>query len=353
VTEDPAARNDKAGGGKSLMLSEAAEAPARIAAQLDRNRATISRLAEKLRTSPPRAVVTAARGSSDNAATFARYLIETRAATLTSSQALSIASVYTAQPRLDDSLFLAISQSGRSPDLLAAVSAANAAGALTVALVNVEDSPLAALADEVIPLCAGPERSVAATKTYLAANAAILDLVGAWIADTELQKATSALPALLEKAWALDWSMATAHLARSQDLYVIGRGLGFGLAQEAALKFKETCGLHAEAFSAAEVQHGPMALVGPGFPALIFSQDDEASAGVKTLAGQFIDAGADVILAGLQDKRACNLPTFGAHPAVEPVLMAQSFYRLVAALSVARGFDPDRPRLLNKITETI
>jgi glucosamine--fructose-6-phosphate aminotransferase (isomerizing) len=147
--------------------------------------------------------------------------------------------------------------------------------------------------------------------------------------------------------------MASAHLARCQDLYVIGRGLGFGLAQEAALKFKETSGLHAEAFSAAEVQHGPMALVGPGFPALIFSQDDETSSGVKALADQFIDAGADVILAGLEDARACNLPTFGAHPAIEPVLMAQSFYRLVAALSVARGFDPDRPRLLNKITETI
>src|SRR5271163_1059634 len=102
------------------MLAEAAEAPQRIAIQIDRNRATIARLAERLRASPPRAVVTAARGSSDNAATFARYLIETRAATLTSSQALSIASVYTAQPRLDDSLFLAISQSGRSPDLLAA-----------------------------------------------------------------------------------------------------------------------------------------------------------------------------------------------------------------------------------------
>lgn len=352
MTENPAAPHDRAGG-KTLMLSEAAEAPSRIALQFERNRAAVSRLGEKLRASPPRAVVTAARGSSDNAATFARYLIETRAATLTSSQALSVASVYTAQPRLDGSLFLAISQSGRSPDLLAATSAAKAAGAFTVALVNAEDSPLASLADEVIPLCAGPERSVAATKTYLAANAAILDLVAAWTADTELRQAVSNLPALLEKAWTLDWSVGAQRLTRAQDLYVIGRGLGFGLAQEAALKFKETCGLHAEAFSAAEVQHGPMALVGPGFPALIFSQDDETSPGVKALAKQFIDAGADTLLAGLREDRACNLPTFDAHPALEPVMMAQSFYRLVAALSAARGFDPDRPRLLNKITETI
>jgi glutamine---fructose-6-phosphate transaminase (isomerizing) len=351
VTGDGAAPNDRAR--KTLMLAEAGEAPRRIAAQLARNRAAIARLGERLRANKPRAVVTAARGSSDNAATFARYLIETRAQTLTSSQALSIASVYTAQPRLDDSLFLAISQSGRSPDLLAAVTAAKAAGAFTVALVNAEDSPLASLVDDVIPLCAGPEKSIAATKTYLAANAAILDLVAAWTADAELQKALATLPELLEKALALDWSAAAPHFARVQDLYVIGRGLGFGLAQEAALKFKETCGIHAEAFSAAEVQHGPMALVGPGFPALIFSQADETSAGVETLAKQFIAAGADVTLAGLKAEHACNLPTLDAHAALQPVLMAQSFYRLVAALSVARGFDPDRPRLLNKITETI
>ena len=127
----------------------------------------------------------------------------------------------------------------------------------------------------------------------------------------------------------------------------------FGLAQEAALKLKETCGLHAEALSAAEVRHGPMALVGPGSRCSIFSQADETSAGVETLAGQFIDAGADVMLAGLTEQRACDLPTLDAHAALQPVLMAQSFYRLVAALSVARGFDPDRPRHLNKITETI
>ena len=351
MTDDGAAASDRAG--KSLMLAEAGEAPRRIAEQLARNRATVAKLGAMLRAKKPRAVVMAARGSSDNAATFARYLIETRASTLTSSQALSIASVYTAQPRLDDSVFLAISQSGRSPDLLAAASAAKAAGAFTVALVNAEDSPLASLADEVVPLCAGPEKSVAATKTYLAANAAILDLVAEWTADTELQDAVSHLPTLLEKAWALDWSAAAAHFARVRDLYVIGRGLGFGLAQEAALKFKETSGLHAEAFSAAEVLHGPMALVGPGFPALIFAQDDETRAGVAALSDQFIAAGANVVLAGLTDARALSLPTLTAHPALEPVLMAQSFYGLVAALAVARGFDPDRPRHLNKITETI
>ena len=348
-----AAPNPKAADSKTQMFVEAGEAPARVAAQLQRNASAVARLGAKLRTMAPRAVVTAARGSSDNAATFARYLIETRARTLTSSQPPSVASVYTARPRLDDTVFLALSQSGKSPDLLAAVSAAKAAGAYTVALVNAEDSPLAALAHEVIPLCAGVEKSVAATKSYLAAESAILQLVGAWTEDTELNNALVALPDLLEKAWMLDWNAAVAKLVPARDLYVIGRGLGFGLAQEAALKFKETCGLHAEAFSAAEVQHGPMALIGPGFPAFIFAQTDETRAGVKALAKQCMAAGAEVLLAGLKEAGACNLPTLDADPALEPILMAQSFYRLAASLSCARGYDADRPPLLNKITETL
>ncbi|HKD21302.1 MAG TPA: SIS domain-containing protein [Rhizomicrobium sp.] len=349
MTDAHAVANTKAGG--TQMFAEAGEAPARIAAQLDANRTLVARLADRLRRLAPRAVLTAARGSSDNAATFARYLIETRAATLTSSYAPSVSSVYAAQPKLHDTVFVAISQSGRSPDLLAAVSAAKTAGAFTIALVNQEDSPLAALADDVVPLRAGAEKSVAATKTYLAANAAILQLVAEWREDAELKKALVSLPQNLAKAWSLDWQ--APRLAEAKDLYVIGRGLGFGLAQEAALKFKETCGLHAEAFSAAEVRHGPMALVGPHFPALIFAQNDETRAGIESLARQFLAAGADVTAAGLEMPGAANLPVLDAHPALQPVLMAQSFYRLVASLSLARGYDPDRPPLLNKITETI
>jgi glutamine---fructose-6-phosphate transaminase (isomerizing) len=353
VTDDRPVPRPKAADSKTQMFVEAGEAPARVAVQLARNAPAIARLGEKLRRMAPRAVVTAARGSSDNAATFARYLIETRARTLTSSQPPSVASVYTARPKLDDTVFLALSQSGKSPDLLAAVSTAKTAGAYTVAMVNAEDSPLAALAHEVVPLCAGVEKSVAATKSFLAAETAILQLIGAWTEDADLNAALSAFPDLLAQAWTLDWSAAVARLAPVRNLYVIGRGLGFGLAQEAALKFKETCGLHAEAFSAAEVRHGPMALIGPGFPALLFAQNDETRAGVESLAKQCMAAGADVLLAGLNIADACNLSTLDAHPALEPVLMAQSFYRLAASLSHARGYDADRPPLLNKITETI
>ena len=144
------------------MFAEASQGAAVAQALLTANAERVAALAERLRTNPPRVVVTCARGSSDHAATFARYLIETKAGVLTSSVGLSVSSVYDASPNLEGALCLAVSQSGKSPDLLAAVTAAKAAGAYAVALVNVEDSPLAQLADAVIPLHAGPALSVAA-----------------------------------------------------------------------------------------------------------------------------------------------------------------------------------------------
>ena len=335
------------------MFREAAQAPAAVREQLQANAARVARLAARLRHAPPRAVVTCARGSSDHAATFARYLIETRLALLTSSAAPSVSSVYEARPDLSGALVLAISQSGASPDLLAAVSGARAAGAHIVALVNAQDSPLAQLADDLIPLCAGVERSVAATKSYIASLAAIVHLVADWARDAQLAAALQQAPELLERAWQLDWSAAVTHLAPANNLYVVGRGLGLAIAQEAALKLKETCGLHAEAVSAAELRHGPMALVRTGFPLLIFSQNDESRTGVAQLASELATQGADVLLAGALAAGATLLPTEGAHPVIEPLLFAQSFYRMANALSLARGGDPDRPPHLHKVTETL
>jgi glucosamine--fructose-6-phosphate aminotransferase (isomerizing) len=335
------------------MFREAAEAADAVRAQLGANAARIARLAERLRQSPPRAVVTCARGSSDHGATFARYLIETRLGLLTSSAAPSVSSVYEAQPDLAGTVVLAISQSGASPDLLAAVGSARAAGARIVALVNAEDSPLAQLADDLIPLGAGAERSVAATKSYIASLSAIVQLVATWSRNAELAAALGRSPELLARAWQLDWSAAITRLAGASSLYVVGRGLGLAIAQEAALKFKETCGLHAEAVSAAELRHGPIALVRPGFPVLVFAQNDESRAGVAELASELTAQGADVLLAGAQAAGATVLATEAAHPVIEPLLFIQSFYRMVNALSLARGRDPDQPPHLRKVTETL
>jgi len=338
---------------QTLMFQEAEEASTAVARQSSANAGVVSAVAASLRALKPRAVVTLARGSSDNAATYAKYLIETRLGILTSSAAPSIASVYSAKADLKDTVLIATSQSGKSPDIVTTLEAAKKAGAFTIALVNVIDSPLAERADVAIPLHAGPEKSVAATKSYLATVAAIAALVAAWAEDEPLLAALQDLPALLAKAWELDWSPAVRKLIPARDLYVIGRGMGFGAAQEAALKFKETCELHAEAFSAAEVRHGPMALAKNGFPALILSQNDETRTGMQDLIDALAASGADILLSGFEDKRALNLPFVEAHPALQPILFLQSFYRMAEALSRARGLNPDHPPLLNKVTETI
>src|SRR5581483_7134123 len=248
------------------MFAEAAESAAVVARQLSENANAIAALAAQLRARPPRFIVTCARGSSDHAATFAKYLFETHLGLVTASASPSIASVYAVKPKLRDALFIAISQSGRSPDLLRNTELARKAGARVVVLVNQEDSPLANLADYLIPLHAGKETSVAATKSYLCSLSALLQLTATWCEDALLSQALRELPRAVGEAWTMDWSSLVNGLMDARDLFVVGRGLGLGAAQEAALKLKETCGLHAEAFSGAEVMHGPMAIVGKGFP---------------------------------------------------------------------------------------
>jgi glucosamine--fructose-6-phosphate aminotransferase (isomerizing) len=335
------------------MFREAAEASAVVRAQLTRNRPIMKALGARLRADPPRAVVTFGRGSSDHATTYARYLIETRLGVMTSSASPSVSSVYDAAPGMEGMLCLVISQSGRSPDLLAAAQAAAQAGALVVALINDETSPLAAQADLTIPLCAGPELSVAATKSYIAALAASVQLVACWLEDKALLDALEDLPDLLTEAWSQAWRPAQARLIGARSLFVLGRGVGFGVAQEAALKFKETCGLHAEAFSSAEVRHGPMALVGPGFPILAFAQNDETRPGVEDAVAACVGQGSEVMMVGGGDQPGvCRLAAPSAHPALEPIAFVQSFYRMACELAVARGFDPDHPPHLSKVTET-
>ncbi|MCR5879374.1 SIS domain-containing protein [Phenylobacterium sp. J367] len=346
-----APRNDARA--SSLMAQEAAEAPRVVGDLLTRNAEAVGELTAELRARPPRLVLTCARGSSDHAATYAKYLIETRLGLITASAAPSVSSVYGSATDAGDVLAMAISQSGASPDLIATAEAAKAGGATLVALVNAPNSPLAAIADAELPLWAGPELSVAATKSYLAALAGIAQVVAAWSEDAALEAALADLPAKMAAARQCDWSPALEVLEDAQSLYVLGRGPGFAAAQEAALKFKETCGLHAEAFSAAEVRHGPMALARDGFPVLILAQDDQTREGVEQLAAELAAAGANVLLAGGTAPGAIALPSVAADPLLQPVLLAQSFYGMVERLARERGFDPDRPPGLAKVTRTV
>ncbi|SEM75238.1 glutamine--fructose-6-phosphate transaminase [Sphingomonas gellani] len=333
----------------TLMLREAGEGGDAVTRFLSANADAIGALAMHLRTHPPAAVVTCARGSSDHAATYAKYMIETFLGIPTSSAALSVASIFDAPVSGGGNLCIAISQSGRSPDLLATVEAQHVAGATVIALVNDETSPLAGMADHVLPLSAGPERSVAATKSYITALAGIAALVAAWSDDADLRGGLQALPAQLKQAFAIDWSTALPIFEADRSLFVIGRGYGLAIAQEAALKMKETCGLHAEAFSSAEVRHGPMTIVGPGFPVLAFATSDEAGDDVRSIVSQFAERGASTALVAAHDG---TLAALDAHPALQPVLMIQSFYRFANALSLARGMNPDLPPHLNKVTST-
>jgi glutamine---fructose-6-phosphate transaminase (isomerizing) len=342
----------------TCMFREAASASDAVRAQLSQDAAAIAAIGAEVRRLAPRAVITCARGSSDHAATYAKYLIETRARVLTASAAPSVSSIYGVAQDLRGCLFIAISQSGRSPDLLASVASAKASGATILALCNSPDAPLMAAADMSIELRAGPETSVAATKSYLAMLAALARFVAAWTDDAPLMADLVTLPGLMDASWSLDWSPALRVLRSAAHLYVVGRGLGLGAAQETALKFKETCGLHAEAFSSAELRHGPFTLLGPDFPALLLAQNDATRAGVEALAEELAQRGIEVLVAGaraqtITNRSAVMLTTLEAAPEVMPILQVQSAYRLIASLAIRRGFDPDHPAHLRKVTETV
>jgi glucosamine--fructose-6-phosphate aminotransferase (isomerizing) len=339
----------------TAMLREAHEAPQVVARLLDANAPLCRDLGARLRASPPPFAVTCARGSSDNAATFAKYLLEIHSGLVTASVGPSVTSVYAASPRMRDALFLAVSQSGRSPDILHLAQAGRADGALTVALVNDTTSPLAATCEVVLPLHAGLEKSVAATKSFIAALAASLQLVAHWSQDRDLLAALDRLPDVLEKAAATDWSAALPLLSRADNLFVVGRGVGFAVAQEAALKLKETSGVHAEAMSSAELMHGPWTLAGEHFPILVLSQRDETLNGVNDLVARLKSQGIPVVVAGAAEGPASiMLPSVeGIHPFVAPIALIQSFYPLVNAIAHARGRNPDNPPRLLKVTETV
>lgn len=339
---------------QTWMKQEAAEAAQIIHHQFEQNALLMRQLGARLRATPPKLVLTCARGSSDHAAGFAKYVIETRLETLVASHAPSTSSIFATPLRhLDGVLFLVISQSGKSPDILTSMRFARQAGAYVVAMVNDALSPAAQEADVFIPLHAGPERAVAATKSYIASLAAILHLVGEWAEDSQLLTALAKASEPVRAAFDADWTKFSETLLSARSLFVIGRGITFGIAHEMALKLKETSGLHAEAFSAAEVRHGPMAIVESGFPVLMIAPQDAAAGGYAALSEEFTARHAQVFSSGGPFSGAYELPTpKGLHPLILPLCQVTSFYACAEALARARGRNPDSPPWLKKVTET-
>ncbi|GAA5184915.1 SIS domain-containing protein [Niveibacterium umoris] len=335
------------------MLEEAREAPVAVTRQLAADREAYAAFGAELRVHPPTSLLTIARGSSDHAAHYMAYLIMARLGRLVTSLPMSLVTLYQSKLQSEGLVSFGFSQSGQSPDLVIPTEFLAQQGARTAAFVNQQASPLADAAKWVFGLHAGPEKSVAATKSYIAQLVAGARVVAAWQDDIALQVAIEQLPEVLMQAARQDWSPAVEALADADRLFVLGRGTGLAIAMEAALKFKEVCGIQAEAFSGAEVQHGPMALVGDGFPLLIFAPRGPAQAGLLQLADDMRRRGARVLLAAPAGTPGAELPLVTAgNEDLDPIAAIQSFYPMVEALARARGMDPDTPRHLSKVTKT-
>ncbi|MBW6506803.1 MAG: SIS domain-containing protein [Rhodobacteraceae bacterium] len=338
---------------KSLMLTEAGQSPQVVADMLSREAPAFAALAREVTRRDLRLFSTAARGSSDHAATVFKYLMEIETGLPVVSIGPSVASVYQRPLRLEGAVHVTISQSGASPDIVALQATAKAGGALTVAVVNVTDSPVAAEADIVIGLGAGVERSVAATKSFIASVAALAGIAAAVGARPALAAGLVRLPEVLAATEGLPFGNAVEVLTGAGSLFVAGRGPGYGIAQEAALKAKETAALHAEAFSLAELQHGPMRLVGPGFPVLAFVPDDAGFAGNQQTLARLAGMGARIFaLSSRPMPGAAALPATGCG-LIDPLVALLHYYRLIETVARARGHNPDRPTNLAKVTETL
>ncbi|MDB5613808.1 MAG: hypothetical protein JWQ22_1461 [Devosia sp.] len=354
ITGFEADRIDPAHDNQTFMRQEIEAIPSVVANFLDQSGATLDAAASVLRQRNPALVATVARGSSDHACAYLKYAIELTLGLPVASIGPSIASIYGKDLKLDRAVAIAISQSGKSPDIVGMTQSARRSGATTIAITNTAGSPLADASDFTIDLHAGVEKSVAATKTFVTSVVAGLSLVARWSGDEALNAAVNDLPNSLAKAVACDWSEMIAALDGHNALYVLGRGPGFAIANEAALKFKETCNIQAESYSAAEVMHGPVAIVTPGYPVLGLAARDAAEASVADMTHKLAGQGALAFLTSDRPGAARALP-FAAtgHPITDPLSLIVSFYGFVEALSRHRGLNPDVPPALKKVTETV
>src|SRR6516165_5182397 len=333
------------------MESDLQDAAAAVERQTNVLAAPTTALIRELSRHPPRVVVTCARGSSAHAATFAKHLIELRLGIPVAAAAPNIATVYRRTLNLKGQLLLTISQSGRSDDLIETTAMARSAGAITVAVVNDAASPLAQAAQYVLPLAAGPERSVAATKSFVTSLAALLQLMAAWTDDACMRSAFARLPRRLAGANELHWEEALVVFTEAQSLVAIGRGPTLAIAREAALKLKETCALHAEAFSSAEFRHGPIALVSRTYPMLVLAPTDEAAPGIAELVADLRREGARVLVAAAGEHQPGRLPALTPEqPDADAICLIQSFYAFLVGLAQRRGTNVDHPRHLQKVT---
>ncbi len=339
---------------KTFMRQEIDEIPEAVARFLQNSATPAREIGEAIRKFDPLMIATIARGSSDHAAYFLKYAYEIALGLPCASLGPSLASIYGVVPRTGRAAIFAISQSGQSPDIIAMTEATRKGGGLTVALVNTLPSPLANACAHALDISAGPERSVAATKSFVCSVIAGLALLAEICPELRLSDALQAFPEKLKDALDCEWNDLVDDFENSRSVYVLGRGPSLAIAHEVALKFKETCAMHAEAYSAAEIMHGPIELAGRGFPVLALAARDSAEKNVAAIADELARNGTFVHASSSMCQIAQELPVPDAgHPLLNALVQIVPCYAFLEALSRRRGRDPDHPARLSKVTETI
>ena len=338
----------------SRMRQEILEIPQAVDRLLTEGEGALRACAAALRDLNPPLLATVARGSSDHAAAYLKYVSEVLLGVPVASIGPSIASVYNAALKLTGSACIGISQSGQSPDIVDLARTARNGGALTIAISNFPKSPLATTSAHCLNIHAGAEMSVAATKTFVNSLVAGLTLLAEWRGDAALLRSIHKLPEALGRATRLDWPEVRATIKSQDSLFTLGRGPTIAMSHEASLKFKETCRIHAESFSSAELLHGPVSIVGQGFPILVFAAADAAEAALAQVADEVSLMGASTFITSTKSRNAVHLPHIRTdHPLTDPIALIVSFYAMVEKAAIERGFDPDTPRHLRKVTETV
>jgi len=349
---DPAAPEHAVPGHR--MRREIDEQPQRWQELLDREGTQLRELRARIRRRLPRLVLFVARGTSDNAALYGNYLVQTSLHVPAASASPSVVSLYGATPDLRDVLVVAVSQSGKSPDLVGFVEMARRQGASTLALTNDVQSPLARISDDVVDIRAGRESAVAATKSYTGELLALAAL----FSDDDVTSLLPSLPALGEKVLrqaAVPVEELAARYRYADRIMTAARGYSSASAREAALKLVETCYLSAHGMSAADLLHGPVALLDQSVPLLCFASEGPDAAEMQDLATLAAGRGVAVDVIGDGTVESDTLPALwpsGVSPALRPILEILPAQLLAAVASVARGFDPDSPRGLSKVTRT-
>lgn len=331
------------------MAREIAEIPEVIANQLKHNLDQYEALGRDWASNPPVFFATCARGTSDQAALFFKYLTEIGTGIPVASLGPSLGAVFDGDLRMQGAILLAISQSGASPDLLALTKKAALGGAQTVALLNTLPSPLSDIAGHTLPLSAGHERAVAATKSFVASLVAVTAIHAGHTGDKSLLSALEAFPDALASIQRVQTGNLRS-LVDARRLFCLGRGVGLSVAGEAALKLKETCLLAAEGVSTAEFRHGPLALADERTAALVFLLDDATRPGTEALIETLQQRGVRILTIG---SGRTDFPIFGIpHPTVQAIAAIAVFYGLVQRLSLDLGLNPDAPPHLVKATLT-